>query len=87
MNITELLITGYDDQHHLFALSLTAGEARIVKLSTGKANEVMVGEAWERPTDAFTTVRNLMSDIVSASDPGSRLSERCALRGEEHARV
>ena len=66
MDITELLITAYDGPRHHFALTLTADEARIVKLSTDDKGEAVVGEAWESATDAFTAVRNLMIDIVSA---------------------
>lgn len=67
MNITELLITGYDGPHHQFALTLRANEAQVVKLGIDDEGEAVVDEAWRRATTAFTAVRDIMSDIVSAS--------------------
>jgi hypothetical protein len=66
MNITELLITGYDDAAILFATTLTADEARVIKPGTAAEGEPVVGEAWQKATDAFAALRDLMEDIVSA---------------------
>lgn len=67
MNITELLITGYDDAAILFAVSLTADGAKVIRPGTDSEGETIVGEAWEKATDAFATVRDLMNDILDAS--------------------
>ena len=64
MNITELLITGYDGAATLFAATLTADEVRVVKPFTDEKGEALVGEAWEKATGAFTVIRDLMNDIV-----------------------
>jgi hypothetical protein len=73
MNITELLVTGYDGAAILFATTLTADGAKVIKTGTDAEGETVVGEAWEKATDAFTTVRDLMNDILSP--PAAFLSD------------
>jgi Tfp pilus assembly protein PilW len=68
-----LLITGYDDAAILFAVSLTAQGAKVLRPGTDSDGETVVGEAWEKATDAFATVRDLLNDIVSA--PASASSQ------------
>lgn len=64
MNINELLITGFDGPATVFAATLTADEARVVKPGTDEEGDAIVGEAWKKATDAFTAIRDLMNDIV-----------------------
>jgi len=71
MNITELLITGFDGAGILFATTLTVDGAKVVRPGTDSDGEAVVGEAWEKATGAFTTVRDLMNDIVGAPEPVS----------------
>jgi len=75
MNITELLITGYDGAAILFATTLTKDGAKVIKPGTAAEGEPVIGEAWQTATDAFTAVRDLMDDIVSAPKAASSRSE------------
>ena len=68
MHVTEMLLTGYDDNEPVFAVSLVPGEARIVL--TGETDET-VKSAWQHATDAFSAVSGLIEDIVGASTPAS----------------
>lgn len=71
MNITELLITGYDGARTLFAATLTAEEGtKVVRPGNNEEGDSVVGEAWEKSADAFVTVRDLMNDIASTSERG-----------------
>lgn len=66
MNITELLITGYDGAAIVFATTLTADGAKVIKPGTSAEGEPVVGEAWRQATDAFTTLRDVLDRIVGA---------------------
>ena len=66
MNITELPVTGYDGTAILFATTLTADEARVIKPGTSAEGEAVIGETWQQPTDAFRVVRDLMEEVVRA---------------------
>lgn len=68
MNITELLITAYDGPAILFAATLTADEAKVIRPGTSTEGEPVVGEAWQQATDAFTAVSDLMTAVVGAQD-------------------
>lgn len=74
MNITELLITGFDGAGMLFATTLTAEEAKVIRPGCDEGGDEIVGEAWEKATGAFATLRDLMNDIVGepGQDPPSR---------------
>jgi len=69
MNISELLITGYDGAASLFAVTLTADGAKVMRPGNDGDGETVVGEAWEKATDVFATVRDLMNDIVGTPPP------------------
>ena len=69
MNITELLITGYDGARTLFAATLTTDGVKVVKPGTGEEGQTTVGERWEKTTTAFTAVQDLMIDLVSTPTP------------------
>lgn len=69
MNITELLVTGYDGDEAVFAATLTPGEAKVVLTSTDDEGGTAVDSAWEQAYDDFTEVRYLMECIVSAPAP------------------
>ena len=71
MNITELLITGYSIDKPIFAVTLTAEGAKVIKPGTSIEGEPVVGEAWQKATDAFTAIRDLMEDIVSQAADSS----------------
>lgn len=64
MNVTELLITGYDGTAMLFATTLTTDEAKVIKPGTNEEGEAVVGERWEKASDAFAAIRDLMNDVV-----------------------
>lgn len=64
MNITELLITGYDGAAILFATTLTPDEALVMKPGTKAEGEPVVGEARQKATEAFVAVRDLMNEIL-----------------------
>lgn len=66
MNISELLVTGYDGAAILFATTLTADGAKVVKPGTSLEGEAVAGEAQQKAIDAFAAVRDLMNEIVSA---------------------
>ena len=68
MNITELLITGFDGGGILFATTLTVDGARVIRPGIQGDGEEIVGQVWEKATGAFTTVRDLMNDIVGEPD-------------------
>jgi hypothetical protein len=71
MSITEFLITGYDGVETRFAMNLTTDGAEVVRPGTNSEGETVVVEAWEKATDAFEAVRDLLDDILSASTSSS----------------
>lgn len=71
MNITELQITGLDGAAILFVTTLAADKASATKPGTTGVGETLLGEARQRATDAFTEIRDLMDDILSAPKAGS----------------
>jgi hypothetical protein len=71
MNITELLITGYDGAAILFATTLTPEEAKVVKPGSSAEGETVVGEAWQEATDAFAAICDLMNRVVGAPTAAS----------------
>ena len=75
MNITELLITGFDGAGILFATTLTEDQAKVIRPGTEEGGDEIVGAAWEKATGAFTTVRDLMNDILAEPAPASSSSE------------
>lgn len=75
MNVTELLVTGYDDASILFVTCLTADEAKVIRPGTDGEGETVVGEVFEKATGAFATIRDLMNGIVSAPTPASSSPE------------
>lgn len=72
MNITELLITGYDGAAILFATTLTPDEAFVMKPGTKAEGEPLVGEARQKAAEAFVAVRDLMNEILG--DPTAAYS-------------
>jgi hypothetical protein len=70
--ITELLITGYDEcGASLFALNLTAEEAKVMRPDIDDGDESIVGDFWEKATDAFAVIRDLMNDILDTRTSAS----------------
>lgn len=66
MNVTELLVTGRDGAANLFTITFTADGATVMRSGTSAEGDAVIGEARQKATDAFTSVRNLMDDILSS---------------------
>jgi hypothetical protein len=66
MQITELLITGYDGEDAVFAVTLAPNEANVVLTSTDDNGETVVDSAWRQATDAFAEVQGLLERVTRA---------------------
>jgi hypothetical protein len=66
MHITERLITGYDEDKPVVAVNLASDGARVVLTSTSDDGETEVKSAWQQPTDAFETARELLERLTKA---------------------
>ena len=66
MNVTELLVTGRDGAANLFTITLTADEATVTRPGTRMEGDAVIGEAHQKAIHAFTAIRSLMDDILSA---------------------
>jgi hypothetical protein len=68
MKITELEVTGYDTAAILFTLRLTADSAALIRPGSTCDGDSIVGQARHEATQVFTTVRDLINDIVNTTD-------------------
>ena len=71
MQITEMLITGYDGEKAVFAVSLFPDNAKAVLTKPDENGETVVDSAWRHDTDAFVVIRSLLDEIVRAPAPAS----------------
>ena len=72
MNVTELLITGFDGDKAIFAASLAPNVAANIIASGDGDRETAVEVCAERATPAFASIRQLVEDLAQPSDPGGR---------------
>ena len=70
MNITELLVTGYDGDKAVFAATLRHNEAKVV-LTTTNDDGTLVDSAWEQAVESFAELRELMERVVATRVPAS----------------
>lgn len=63
MNLTELLITGYDGDKAVFAMTLMPDKANVV-LTSG---ETVVDSTQQRTTGAFTEIHELLDAFTCRS--------------------
>lgn len=68
---TEMLITGYDGDDSVFAVTITPGRATVVLTRTNEHGETVVDSNWKQATDAFTALRDVLDRLVSAPAPPS----------------
>lgn len=64
MNVTELLITGYDGSKPIFAVNLAPGSATVVLTSTDQNGDAVVDSTWTTASQAFTDFRGLVEDLA-----------------------
>lgn len=64
MNITELLVTGYDGNEPLFVVKLAPGEATSVRTATDDSGETTVDSIARQTTDLFASVRELLEGLA-----------------------
>lgn len=83
MNITEILITGYDGDSGLFATSLTPGHARTILTTTDDEGNVLVDSVREQATPEFAAVREILGNlgITSASTETGPACKSLAAKG------
>ncbi|WP_117215353.1 hypothetical protein [Allorhizocola rhizosphaerae] len=66
MNITELLITGYDGEKAVFAVNLSSNAATMVVGTEGTRGEVIVDSVSCQPTPAFSEVWKVLQHLPVA---------------------
>jgi hypothetical protein len=71
MDITELEVTGYDGAAILFTARLTPDSAALIRPGTDAEGAPVTGEARQKATEVFATIRDLINDIVNTSDPAT----------------
>jgi hypothetical protein len=64
MNVTELLVTGFDGDDPVFAITLAAGDATAVLTATAEDGETAVDAVAQRGTDVFALVRELLEGLT-----------------------
>jgi hypothetical protein len=64
MNVTELLVTGFDGDKAIFAASLTPGNAVTIMTSTDEGGRTTVETAGEQTTPAFDSIRRLVEELA-----------------------
>jgi hypothetical protein len=63
MRVTEMLITGFDGDEPVFAISLASGIATMSPTSTDENAETVLDEAWQEATDAFEAVWEILERL------------------------
>jgi hypothetical protein len=67
MNVTELLVTGFDGEKAVFAASLTPDRVATIVTSTDTAGKTTVEAAGEQTTPAFDSIRRLVEELAILS--------------------
>ncbi|HZM76487.1 MAG TPA: hypothetical protein VFC19_12210 [Candidatus Limnocylindrales bacterium] len=67
MHLTELLVTGYDGNEAVFAVTLAPDEANVVLTSTDDNGETVVDSARRQATDIFAEIQELLEQVVAAT--------------------
>ena len=67
MNFTELLITGYDGDEAVFAVTLAPHQANAVLTSTAGNGDTVVDSTQQHATDAFAEIQQLLERIMGAA--------------------
>lgn len=65
MNVTELLVTGYDGDQPVFAVNLANDTASVVTTGTDAKGETSVESTYDRASQAFTGVRDLIKELTT----------------------
>lgn len=66
MNLTELLVMGYDGDRPVFACHLTAGDAATILAGTDADGDTAVEAVSSQATAAYASVVKAMEDLVAA---------------------
>lgn len=64
MNVTELLVTGYDGDEPLFVVKLAPDEATTVRTIADEDGEATVDSVAQQATDVFASVRQLLEGLA-----------------------
>ena len=64
MNVTELLITGYDRDKSVFAIALAPDGATVVHMAPGEAGEMVADAITTHATDVFAGIRELLEGLT-----------------------
>lgn len=67
MNVTELLVTGYDGDEPLFAVALGPDAAMTVKTGIDGEGEAIVDSVARQSADVFVEMRDMLQDLVVAA--------------------
>lgn len=67
MNVTELLVTGYDGNEPLFVVKLAPDEATTVRTVTDAGGETTVDSIAKQATDVFASVRQLLEPLAAVA--------------------
>jgi hypothetical protein len=66
MNVTELLVTGYDGDEPVFAVNLVSGTAAVALTSIDDNGDTVVDSTWKQTSQAFAGVRELIEELAVA---------------------
>lgn len=71
VQVTEMLVTGYDGEESVFVVNLVSDAATVVFTRTDDGGEAVVDSASRQASDAFVGVRDLLNGLVRASAEAS----------------
>ena len=75
LNISEILITGYDGENAAFAMSLSPHRMRTIFMTEGSDGPIM-DSACEVATPAFDSVLRVLADLEAFSSSSAAVAAR-----------
>jgi hypothetical protein len=64
MNVTEILITGFDGEEPVFAVNLSSDVATVAPTSSDEDGNVVLDEVRQQATDAFEAIWKILERLT-----------------------
>jgi hypothetical protein len=76
MNVTEVLITGYDGKTTVFAASLVPGRAKMIFATEDGDGQSTVDSVFEAVTPAFDSLLDILRDLGALNRPSAAVAAK-----------
>lgn len=64
MQVTEMLITGFDGDEPVFAVNLSSTDATMASTSTDENGETVIDDVRQQETEAFEAIWNILEQLA-----------------------